>query len=111
MNCPQCNALMVDFAKPPYCPACETAAVVAAVPCSAPPWPCAGRNYLIKVNGCRSLNGVLYGVTVFGSVGECDPNTSPWNVLRALIDKAEHENPTMEHVQWASIELRLPNSV
>lgn len=111
MNCPKCNKLMVDVTSPAYCPSCETAAIVAVGPCSTPPWPLEGRKYIMKINGARSLNGALYGATMFGEVGPCDPDRNAWDLLRALIDKAEAENPTMEHVQFVNLEMRVPNNI
>lgn len=83
----------------------------AAMPFSVALWPLAGRAYIVKVNGNRSLNGALYGTTSFGTIEAAEDGKTAWDVLRAIVDKMEEEHATMEHVQCVQITLRPPNAV
>jgi hypothetical protein len=46
---------------------------------------------------------------MFGDVGACGEGNTVWDVLRAIIDKAEAEHAKVEHVKWVSLELRPAN--
>jgi hypothetical protein len=106
--CPTCKKQMVTIENPHYCAACR-AANNPVPEKSGAPWPLEGRTYIIKIDGTRSLNGKLAGHTMFGDVGACGEGNTVWDVLRAIIDKAEAEHAKVEHVKWVSLELRPAN--
>jgi ribosomal protein L33 len=103
--CPTCKKQMVTIEEPHYCAACRTADNPIPEKSGAP-WPLEGRTYIMKINGTRSLNGKLAGHTMFGDVEACEEGKTVWDVLRAIIDKAEADHAKVEHVQWVSLELR-----
>jgi len=104
--CPTCKKQMVTITDPPYCSVCQNAGNPIPQKSGAP-WPLKGRTYLMKFNGTRSLNGVLAGYTFFGDIEE-EPadGATVWDVLRAIIDRAEAEHPKVEHVKIITLELR-----
>jgi len=107
IHCPICSKKMISITDPATCPNCDTAQN--SIPeKSGAPWPLEGRGYVIKVDGTRSLNGKLAGYTMWGEIEQCHEGDSVWDVLRAIITKAEEDLAKVEHVRWITLELR-PN--
>ena len=88
IHCSECGKLMVSVAIPPYCPACLTKGNPIPEKSGAP-WPLAGRQFIVKADGVRSMNGKLAGHTFFGDIHACPPDMTVWDVMRAIIDNAE----------------------
>lgn len=104
IHCSECGKLMVSVAEPPYCPTCLTKENPIPEKSGAP-WPLAGRRFIVKADGVRSLNGKLAGHTFFGNIQACPPDMTVWDVMRAIIDNAEEEYSKVEHIYWLSVEL------
>lgn len=71
-------------------------------------YPLAGRPYTVKSNGNRSLNGALYGQTMFGEIGDVAPGKTIWDVLHAIVHQAEKDHAKMEHVECIQITVHRP---
>lgn len=96
---------MVTVDDPPWCPTCRTANNPVPKKSGAP-WPNEGRTYVMKLDGTRSLNGVMAGHTFFGEVGPTPESATVWDVMRAIIDEAEKAMVKVEHIAWINLELR-----
>lgn len=66
-------------------------------------YPLAGREYTVKLNAKKHLNGELYGKTITGKIHSVPKKCNVWDVLRQIADSEEKACVEDEHIEFLEV--------